>query len=74
MTTPGNDAGNTQGSGGAGTGTGSGGASTGPGRATALTSRQREDNYRRQNGTARLTPRQARRVIHKFNRAFARGE
>lgn len=53
---------------------GSGGNSTGPGRgqATALTAEQRADNYRRQNGTDRRTPRQRRRSTHKAHRAQAR--
>jgi hypothetical protein len=55
-------------------GGGSGGNSTGPGRgqATALATEQREDNYRRQNGSGRLTPRQRRRSAHKAHRAWAR--
>jgi hypothetical protein len=44
----------------------SGGAGTGPGRTvTPLTAEQRADNYRRQTGTDRLTPRQQRRIRHK---------
>lgn len=34
-----------------------------------LTAERREDNYRRQNGTDRLTPRQQRRADHKAARA-----
>ena len=49
-------------------GGGSGGR-TGPGRTVApLTIEQRADNYRRQSGTDRLTPRQQRRIRHKANR------
>ncbi|MFI6819770.1 hypothetical protein ACIBJE_02310 [Micromonospora sp. NPDC050187] len=53
---------------------GGNGGTTGPGRtqATALTAEQRADNYRRQNGTDRQTPRQRRRAEHKANRAKAR--
>lgn len=36
---------------------------------TPLTSIQRTDNYRRQNGSPRLTARQERRLRHKANRA-----
>lgn len=36
---------------------------------TPLTTTQREDNYRRQNGSSRLTARQARRTRRKANRA-----
>lgn len=38
-----------------------------------LTAEAREDNYRRQNGSPRLTARQARRLGKKGNRALARG-
>lgn len=52
-----------------------GGGSTGPGRqVTALSTEQREGNYRRQTGTARLTPRQRRRAEHKANLAAKRAE
>jgi hypothetical protein len=33
----------------------------------------RSANYRRQNGSTRLTPRQRRRIRHKLNRAIRRG-
>jgi hypothetical protein len=60
------------GGGSGGTGPGGGGG-TGPGREIApLTVEQRTDNYRRQNGTDRLTPRQRRRLAHKANRAAVR--
>jgi hypothetical protein len=45
---------------------------SGPGRVTPLTEAQRTDNYRRQTGSARLTPRQRRRVEHKAARALNR--
>lgn len=38
------------------------------GPARPLTAEQRADNYRRQTGTDRLTPRQQRRIRHKANR------
>ncbi|MEU4781074.1 hypothetical protein [Micromonospora sp. NPDC023633] len=40
--------------------------------ASPLTAERREDNYRRQNGTGRLTARQQRRAGRKANRLAAR--
>jgi hypothetical protein len=39
--------------------------------ASPLSAERREDNYRRQNGSSRLTSRQQRRRDHKANRAAA---
>lgn len=36
-----------------------------------LTSNQRASNYTRQNRSANLTPRQRRRLAHKYNRTLA---
>ncbi|MFI1195483.1 hypothetical protein ACH4T9_19810 [Micromonospora sp. NPDC020750] len=52
---------------------GGNGGTTGPGRmVTPLTAEARVDRYRRQTGSAELTPRQRRRRDHKANRAAAR--
>lgn len=58
------------GSGGSGPG---GGGGTGPGRTVApMATEQRIDNYRRQTGSAELTPAQRRRAVKKNRHAAVR--